>query len=704
MKKPALIISILIVILLSACSGSHIPKEDLPQENDASSLFEKEPQTEKLGAFSFGIKSVNDEKQVYTYEGNPLHIPFNVSGVEENSRADFGLIVFVDGLPQPYSILKSNGEQTQEQLMHNFYLKNLEQQEFEIVLTPVTGSKDDRLGIVFATVFNPDFMPKDEKSGGFGIYHSLNATTSQEIYYQTDSPSDNKPLSSKQYMTSAIPQHKLDDFNGVMTSDNANALDERFITELYEQGKDEKIAVCYAEKGAARLTFNIFGGVAATYSTTFYVNHKPVKIMNADYLETKVEKGKFITVNIELPIDSQNELSTVYAITNPIGKDYLAVNDYPRKTPSVLVINRKQETPVNKPATAAFTGESFLGASKESIQECYDHITNKNHTVFSGINYDYANSYFEFLSPGKVSKKVDLEINSYIENIYQFSNGFIIRFAYADEPIKLKKIDESSTETHFPEKIKSRKWVLYDSELNIIKELDFNSLLADVIDNLDIAIAATEDGSKIALAYLNDLYVYEASSDKIVKLFDKSSSDVFFEHIEFTKDKESIVYGGYSLKTPEKSSVVGLIDINSKTMAMSVEDNFDVSRIFISDTKASFCDPQIYPSSGKVPVLDLSNNEVKVIKVDNEESKLAKVTDDGRFLITAKRYSDKAFILRQYSLFSGKAICEKQLDGVYDVYDIYNAGSPLRYALLCRINNEKGDFEVVLYPFECEGE
>jgi len=63
------------------------------------------------------------------------------------------------------------------------------------------------------------------------------------------------------------------------------------------------------------LNFRIYGGPEIEYNTTIFVNHKPVRIMNSDYLAAKIEKGKMCTFDLELDISDYERLNTIYAIS-----------------------------------------------------------------------------------------------------------------------------------------------------------------------------------------------------------------------------------------------------------------------------------------------------------------------------------------------------------------------------------------------------
>lgn len=341
MKKTLFFILILLnlCIFINGCGDSSATdRDEAGTTASETNPFLNDTGNTNLGAFSFGIVSDNYEKQVYEYDGKELHIPFKVSGMDEKLSSEFGLMVFVDGLPQPYKIVKSDGTVVKEEYMQKFCLANKEIQEFDIVFTPVAGKKGDRVGVVFSTVLKPDFMPPSDKNPNYGIYHSLNATVAQEINFKWDAPADIQLQAYKKYSTGDIPQDK-EAVPGIIVNDSHKPSEDRLITQLSSQSKNQE--VFDGVNGKINFELQLYGGTEATYRTVLFINHKPVRIMDSDYIETRIKKDKLCTVKLALDIGSYPPLNTLYAITTPAGKDYMAVSYFPVKTRSVLAVNDK---------------------------------------------------------------------------------------------------------------------------------------------------------------------------------------------------------------------------------------------------------------------------------------------------------------------------------------------------------------------------
>ena len=65
---------------------------------------------------------------VYTYDGEPLEIPFSITGVIFWKDTEIGVLLFVDGVAQPYSAVYEDGTELEESYMQVFNL-DYEQQE-----------------------------------------------------------------------------------------------------------------------------------------------------------------------------------------------------------------------------------------------------------------------------------------------------------------------------------------------------------------------------------------------------------------------------------------------------------------------------------------------------------------------------------------------------------------------------------------------
>jgi len=343
-KIKGISIMICLCLLLAGCSKSQTNIENLNpgkpsiENESASELFEDDSSRGSMGMFSYGIVAPNEERQVYEYSGKELHIPFKVSGLDKEVSSKFGLLVFVDGISQPYSIEHKNRDASEVSVMHQFSLENEESDEFDIVFNPVTGHKGDRIGVVFATILQPEYKPQNANQPNYGMNHSLSATVFQEIDMKSDAPGQKELHSYSDALVEDISQEIKDHAQNIITDGSSDYLDENVLTELLPQDKEQNNI--YTKNGQALFRFRIYGGLEATYRTTFYINNKPIQINGADYIESTTKKGKMSTVEIELDTSAYEELNSIYAISTVTGQDYLSATNSPVKTKSMLLVNK----------------------------------------------------------------------------------------------------------------------------------------------------------------------------------------------------------------------------------------------------------------------------------------------------------------------------------------------------------------------------
>ncbi len=717
MEKTAfnIIMLLIISVYFSGCTHSFgtidINKTDklledvttITSDNSAAESFLKDSEAISLGTFSFGIVSENNEKQVYEYDGNELHIPFQVTGLDKELSSDFGLMVFVDGILQPYKTLKMNGEETKEQYMHQFNLKNEEKHEFDIVFTPVTGEKGERVGVVFATILKPDFIPQDEQRVNYGIYHSLSANLAQEIHYQCEPTIKKELLKNSNYTVGDIPQEVIAKLANFRTDDDYNTLDSNFVTELSSLDKGAgTIEMIRANNGKVKLEFRIYGGQEATYRTTFFIDHKPVRVEGADYLETKTAKGKMCSAELELDIGSLNRLSTLYAITNPAGKDYMAVSIFPIKTRSALLIN---DIAINEDSSQTGVDDDENMTATDSTDKVSVAEEPDDDVLWRYASYDYEKNCL-ILNDQKtntVIKEIPFEKNSYAQAIYQSYKGYIVQVNYSDTPVIVEK-DAYGSFIDFPKEYYQCVLRVYDEDLNLKKEINAGPELPKDLWGPIFHATVSQDGEKFAWAFSKKLYICDVSSGKIEKILDESDNKVGFSRVRFTKDNKSIVFTGGSLQAGENNCVFGLIGLEDKKVSLHVEKKYDSRSISVTDRYACLCDNEMPfggASSGRVPVLDLETKEAFTIKVGKPESANAIISEDEKYLLTVQKIASGSYRIRQYRLPTGEMVHETIMNpdagDLWDVSLVYTGEASL-YHLAGIASDEK----VVFYPFVCE--
>lgn len=338
MKKIIIFLLCASMIMNCGCNNSEV-NEPQVSGTGLENAFEQEDtqkQAYSLGRYSFGFVDISDSTLQYEYTGEEVHIKYYVQGAEEdqNKESKLGLLWFTDGIPQPYSIEYENGTEEDEAYMHKFVLKGQEKKEFEVVFKPVAGKKGSSVGIIPATILQPDYQPDSEDNPNYGNYHNLSFNIPAELKIASDvkeTKSADKSVKVEKLSDEILKEYK-NTYGTEYTSDDTDPVFE------LKSDTGENASVIHAQNGKFTLRVQIYGGEEVTNRLTIFVNHEPVKINGKDYSEFKTEKGKVCCIDLTVDAGDLEELNTVYGVIMTAGDDYTVQTIY--KTDSVLLLNK----------------------------------------------------------------------------------------------------------------------------------------------------------------------------------------------------------------------------------------------------------------------------------------------------------------------------------------------------------------------------
>lgn len=331
-KMKLLAIGLAMVFLFSGCQnrveqGDGLSSQD--QEADAKQvdkMFADAEASGQEGSLQMGF--TGSMETAYPYTGEALRIPFSMQ-----SSGDVGLILLVDGILQPFAVEYPDGTVMEETAMQVFSAGET-QEKVTLVFQPVTGKQGDRLSVMAATIWEPDYLPESENNPVFGNYHALSATTSRTIDFQADSAG--KGVLSESYETTDIPQDRLDE---LAAWDSMELLNSSIFLSI-DTGED---AVIRTEDGEAMVTIQLYGVPNADICVTLMVNNAPVKIGGGDGLLVHTEKNRMAQVTVPLDASLLSERNSVYAVAALVTADEAMAGDNPVKSESVLLVCKEGE-------------------------------------------------------------------------------------------------------------------------------------------------------------------------------------------------------------------------------------------------------------------------------------------------------------------------------------------------------------------------
>lgn len=287
-NKYMLVISVFIFVLIS--SGC------INNSSDTNNLnpFGEIDDNNTMIASEYGHSPCNAPEDVtYYYQGNVLNIPYTFYGGRVNSEV--GLLVFIDGIVQQYTI--DDSEHEKYDYMKTFNIPINSEETYILNIIPNSGKSGDILKLNFVCIDFPNLSKLETPSVEL---QNASATISWKLLYLEDAyilPS----LSQKEFrgktISNAIENYPVDggkeEFNSGLEESNITSEDaNKTLTFIANEGEN-----------------------TGHYKTTIFVDNKPTIIDNNSFIEYKVNKDERLIYEIEIDHNSSDDASIFYAIS-----------------------------------------------------------------------------------------------------------------------------------------------------------------------------------------------------------------------------------------------------------------------------------------------------------------------------------------------------------------------------------------------------
>jgi hypothetical protein len=279
-----------------------------------------------IAKFGFGpVASLNKGSGpvAFDYNGGNLVIDYFIENNSSDAPLEFGLFVFLDGIPQPFKIDDPNEE---DSFLHVFNLDENEHKEFKIVFTPILGKTGETLEISFVGIYNPSFMP-DSENIRYGMNHKMSTHNPYKlIFHENTAYTGQDKLHGEEILknVSYSEEEISTDMRKEYENEDENRLDKSIFIELFEEGnyvRYNNYKIVSGGKKTVPLIFRGFGKEGVAYRTTFYLNHRPIGIQGYDYLEWNTIKGSIAEFKMDLDVSQMEGSNTLYSISVPIESD-----------------------------------------------------------------------------------------------------------------------------------------------------------------------------------------------------------------------------------------------------------------------------------------------------------------------------------------------------------------------------------------------
>lgn len=307
------------------------------QSNSASEYnpFSQSGQiTDEVNGATFGYGLCNpaaDNRYEYQEE---MTLDFYIEN--SSQTADFGLLLYVNGVLQEYSVADAADKHT----MAHITVEKGEKKEFSVNFSPVCASDDETFCVSYAIMLNPDFAPQSDTTV-FGNNHRISAMSIS----MSDVPEN--ALTEKTLLcenAESIPcelqtQYYIYDEEGNVSA-NTLANNVSFRAESYTSSHSENNNTTHALTKNDSVNLTLLGGPQESkWRISMYCNHGLVSAFDGtSYIDMQASSDKMSTYTVPMSVigDVAQQYSSVYFIASPIGSDG---ESYPIKSHSFVYVN-----------------------------------------------------------------------------------------------------------------------------------------------------------------------------------------------------------------------------------------------------------------------------------------------------------------------------------------------------------------------------
>ena len=346
MKNQLLkVLIVLLSLLLIGCTS--IKQQETTQSPTVENVFTQPTATtaetftqdsqppedsQALGSVIIGAAgdSQKDEKGTfYTYNGGEMVLPFRVEGSGSIVCSGIGILLFVDGLPQPY---KTEG--TDYGFLHTFFPPDNEDYTVDLVFTPVTGKAGDDLEVYAVSVLAPNYSYTSKDSQAFP-YTGGSPSAGFRLKYQQTPPEETFPkeslwLSNVEIRKESLSFSEIGDWSEQELQEN---LEYHFFANNI---LDTSAPYVYEVEGAQpiHLRYEVFGSPYVRYHLVFFVDNQPVASRDGTPIFVDVENGQKTVVEAQLDMTGFDTESVLYAVLVPQNYFSTPVRTFAFATPS----------------------------------------------------------------------------------------------------------------------------------------------------------------------------------------------------------------------------------------------------------------------------------------------------------------------------------------------------------------------------------
>ncbi len=284
-------------------AGSNNNTSTAEQSSEYDPFAKSDENTSTIaGKWGFGVEWEEGKELVLDYAST---VSFRYYVDNDGKTTDFGLLLFVNGIRQPYR----TEEESENKIMHIFDVNQDERKVQTIEFEPVVGEKGDEVLVEIVTMFQPDFIQTENCNYEFNHKISSLYPSKMSVTQKTDL---SEPKVCTEYEVTPISDELRQEFNTMSSSGGAsgeNALDSSVYIETLKNdvfltpkdlvdGKGDITPFTINDS----VTLCMYGGESCQYRVSMYINHNLVTgaFDGADYIDMTPSKDSICKKKIDL--------------------------------------------------------------------------------------------------------------------------------------------------------------------------------------------------------------------------------------------------------------------------------------------------------------------------------------------------------------------------------------------------------------------
>lgn len=644
-------------LVLFGCASSDVrstyeevnTNSDAEKTEMATSTSTEENSPNMMMADNVGFGFI-EEDLVFSYDGNPLSIPLSFEILSATGH-DSGLMVFIAGVPQSFSIEYEDGTVSEKGIMQKTPFTEEKKEEIHLLVDPNVGKKGDNLGMYICNIIYPSFRPDSIEQPSYQYCGWLAQLSPQQVGFEVDARTEDWEA-----LTVENGLELSDDIQASYLAFGSGSVEENldgiYYVDLYQEEKDEKVVI--SENGMVSLHLRWYGGVDGIYNTTIFINDEPVSIQGADYIQSEAQRNKMSQCDIVLDVSEYDELNTIYAFTAPADDAYLEKMPVIKTNSKLLVNDLKQESAKEEEIeeteeTREVSQETQKTEEMGTSQEDWD-VINFDEGIVKAFDYFideeeqemllYLNDESELVLYNCTTEQ---EVNRYSfaqeeynvagsEWLGNAEDAFYLYVEFTQE----KKMDLGEDEIALEAGVdaaEKREVYRFDSQLHCIDQYDLDAILPGCS-----GVQMSQNGNKLILSAEDEICFYDLESGAQTQAdaaILNQLKDITISNMALSSDEKKLAFLGSELNQNDYE-VYGVIDLDSQEVTIKqTESNYgnewhqvgDI--VFITDGEI----PKKDVATGKIKCMNLETGEIFDFAVDNKESTTACLSKDQSRLV-----------------------------------------------------------------------